>query len=88
MNVVGVAGGIVLFQRQLQPQVGATDLLKSTPELLLALEVLPFHAFSMNCSAPIMQLYCVYCGTMQIGQGGGGSAPNRLGKPLTPSYGQ
>ena len=71
MNVVGVAGGIVLFQRQLQPQVGATELLKSTPELLLALKVLLFHASSMNCSAPIMQLYCVYCGTMQISQGRG-----------------
>ena len=80
MNVVGVAGGIVLFQRQLQPQVGATDLLKSTPDLLLALEVLPFHAFSMNCSAPIMQLYCVYCGTMQIGQGGGRQCPEPAGK--------
>ena len=81
MNVVGVAGGIVLFQRQLQPQVGPIDLLKSTPELLLALEVLPFHASSMNCSAPIMQLYCVYCGTMQISQGeGGGQCPKPAGK--------
>ena len=75
MNVVGVAGGIVLFQRQLQPQVGATDLLKSTQKLLLALEVLPFHASSMNCSAPIMQVYCVHCGTMQIRRWRGGAVP-------------
>ena len=81
MNVVGVAGGIVLFQRQLQPQDGATELLKSTQKLLLALEVLPFYASSMNCSAPIMQLYCVYCGTMQISQGRGGGKGGQCPKP-------
>ena len=62
MNVVGVAGGIVLFQRQLQPQVGATDLLKSTQKLFSALAdgVLDDHFVTIAAVIVITQLK--YCG--------------------------
>ena len=76
MNVVGVAGGIVLFQRQLQPQAGATELLKSTPEKLLALEVLPYHVSSMNCSAQL-SYYAIVLRILRhyANQPGGGAVP-------------